>query len=310
MNDRQTIALTAGREIRERLRSRAWRASLAVQIAIVLLIVVISAISGGDDSTSYEVGASGPEAVALVNGLQSQTIRDVTVATKEVDDEAAGRADVADGELDAAVIDGELVIGPDTDDELIGLLQASAQRDRSERTLQDAGLEEEQIRHALDPAGLPVTEVGTDSASAEGIAFIGSLLLYLGILGSGYLVTSGVVEEKSSRVVELLLATIRPVHLLAGKVVGIGLLGLAQLLLTVVVGVGAALLSGQIDLPASTGATVSPQPRLLRARLRPLRLRVRRGRRDRLPSGGRRQRHDADHDRDGRRLPGLVLDRR
>ena len=198
MNDRQTIALTAGREIRERLRSRAWRASLAVQIAIVLLIVVISAISGGDDSTSYEVGASGPEAVALVNGLQSQTIRDVTVATKEVDDEAAARADVADGELDAAVIDGELVIGPDTDDELIGLLQASAQRDRSERTLQDAGLEEEQIRHALDPAGLPVTEVGADSASAEGIAFIGSLLLYLGILGSGYLVTSGVVEEKSS----------------------------------------------------------------------------------------------------------------
>ena len=79
----------------------------AVQIAIVLLIVVISAISGKRTTrANYEVGASGPEAVALVNGLQSQTIRDVTVTTKEVDDEAAGRADVADGELDAAVIDG------------------------------------------------------------------------------------------------------------------------------------------------------------------------------------------------------------
>ncbi len=39
----------------------------------------------------------------------------------------------------------------------------------------------------------------------------------------------GVVEEKSSRVVELLLSTIKPTHLLAGKVIGLGLLGLGQL---------------------------------------------------------------------------------
>lgn len=257
MNDRQTIVLTAGREIRERVRSRAYRASTGIQLLIVLLIVGISAVTGGDDSTSYDIGASGTEAVALVDGLQSQTLRDVTVATKEVEDEGVARAQVADGELDAAVVDGELIIGPDTDDELIGLLQGSAQRDRAERTLEDAGLEEEQIRHALDPAGLPIVEVGEDRESGDGIAFIGSLLLYLGILGSAFLVTSGVVEEKGSRVVELLLATIRPVHLLAGKVIGIGLVGILQLALTVIVGVAAALLSGQIDLPSSTVATVA-----------------------------------------------------
>ena len=47
----------------------------------------------------------------------------------------------------------------------------------------------------------------------------------------GQWVVSGVVEEKNNRVVELILSTVRPRHLLAGKVIGIGLLGLAQLAL-------------------------------------------------------------------------------
>ena len=68
----------------------------------------------------------------------------------------------------------------------------------------------------------------------------------------GQWVLTGVVEEKSNRVVELILATVRPRHLMAGKVVGIGLLGLGQVAL--VGGVGAALLvAGVFDAPASLG---------------------------------------------------------
>ena len=48
------------------------------------------------------------------------------------------------------------------------------------------------------------------------------LLLYGQLIGYGFWVAVGVVEEKSSRVVEILLATIRPRQLLAGKVIGIG----------------------------------------------------------------------------------------
>ena len=60
---------------------------------------------------------------------------------------------------------------------------------------------------------------------------------------------TGVVEEKSNRVVELILSTVRPRHLLAGKVIGIGLLGLAQLAL--VAGLAAVLLAaGVFDAPA------------------------------------------------------------
>ena len=57
------------------------------------------------------------------------------------------------------------------------------------------------------------------------------LILYGQLLTYGFWVATGVVEEKSSRVIEVLLATIRPKDLLAGKVIGLGLLGLGQLLI-------------------------------------------------------------------------------
>ena len=64
------------------------------------------------------------------------------------------------------------------------------------------------------------------------------------------------VEEKSNRVVELILSTVRPRHLLVGKVVGIGLLGLTQLAL--VAGLAAVLLAaGVYDAPSSLGRSVA-----------------------------------------------------
>jgi ABC-2 type transport system permease protein len=69
-------------------------------------------------------------------------------------------------------------------------------------------------------------------------------------------VLAGVVEEKSNRVVELILSTVRPRHLLAGKVIGIGLLGLAQLAL--VAGLASTLLAaGVFDAPASLGGSLA-----------------------------------------------------
>jgi ABC-2 type transport system permease protein len=65
---------------------------------------------------------------------------------------------------------------------------------------------------------------------------------------NGQAVAQGVVEEKSSRVVELLLATIRPWQLMAGKVLGIGIMGLVQVLLIAIVGVAAGLATGVLTL--------------------------------------------------------------
>lgn len=257
MTPRRAVSLTARRELRERLRSRAFRASVALQLAIVLVIVAVSALSGDDGPQSYEVGVSGAAATQLVNGLASQSSPDFTIGAEDVEGEAAAREQVAGGELDAAVVDERLIVGPDTDEQLSALIQEAAARSESTSALEREGLDQADINRALNPPALPTLEVGQDEASAEGIAFVGSLLLYLGILGFGYVVTSGIVEEKASRVVELILSTIRPSQLLAGKVIGIGLLGLLQLALTAGVGLAAAVLSGQIDLPSTTPQTIA-----------------------------------------------------
>lgn len=254
MTPLRAIRLTARREVRERLRSRAFQAGIAIQVGIVLLIVVISALSGGD-SRSYDVGVRGAESTALVDGLRTSSIEDVTISIEEVASAAEGEELVTAGELDAALVDGTLITASGTDDELVALIQSANGRDEVRAGLEREGLDGEAIASALNPRPLPVEEVGEDQGSAEGIAFVGSLLLYLGILGFGFVVTSGIVEEKGSRVVELILSTIRPSQLLAGKVLGIGLLGLLQLVLTAGVGIAAALLSGQIELPSSTAET-------------------------------------------------------
>jgi ABC-2 type transport system permease protein len=88
------------------------------------------------------------------------------------------------------------------------------------------------------------------------VAYVGSLLLFMSLAVYGQWVLGGVVEEKHNRVVELVLATTRPRHLLAGKVIGIGLLGLAQL--AAVAGLGAVLIvAGVYDAPASLGGSLA-----------------------------------------------------
>ena len=72
----------------------------------------------------------------------------------------------------------------------------------------------------------------------------------------GYAIASNVVVEKSSRVVEVILAAIRPVQLLAGKLIGVGILGLIQIAVIAAVGLAISIPGGAISLPSSTFETV------------------------------------------------------
>lgn len=120
---------------------------------------------------------------------------------------------------------------------------------RAGEALRSEGVSGDAARRALDPPPLGTRSLeGERDSGDEGVAFTASLLLYLQLIIYGLAVASGVVEEKSSRVVEVLLASIPPRALLAGKIAGIGLLGLLQLLLTAVVGLGLASASGAIEL--------------------------------------------------------------
>jgi ABC-2 type transport system permease protein len=255
MSNRHAVFLTARREVRELLRSRAFRVSTAIQLAIVIAIVVISGLTSGDSTDKFDVGYVGPEAQRVVEAAQKrQASVDAELTVHAYNDEAGARAAVADDDLDVAVVTAGLVARSNPSETLIALLQGASASVRGTEVLERQGVGPDEIQAALEPQPLTVTEVG-EPASGSGIAFVGSLLLYIAILSFGFVVATAVVVEKASRVVEVVLSAIRPIQLLTGKVLGVGLLGLVQVLLVTGVGLGISVAIGSIELPSSTAET-------------------------------------------------------
>jgi len=72
-----------------------------------------------------------------------------------------------------------------------------------------------------------VTESSTEVATIIGMVF--TVLIYMFILMYGNMVMQAVLEEKKTRIVEVMVSSVKPVNLLIGKIVGIGLVGITQL---------------------------------------------------------------------------------
>jgi ABC-2 type transport system permease protein len=173
------------------------------------------------------------------------------------DDEAAARTAVKDGDVDAALLgpsgaEPELVVKSDGGQSK-ALVQGAVQGLAVSQQLAEAGVS----LHA--PPTVQVVALDPNAAAdveAAVVAAVGVFLLYGLLILFCQFVAQGVVEEKSSRVVELLLATMRPWQLLTGKVIGLGFLGLAQMLVIGVIGVAGALTFGVVDLPGRLIGTV------------------------------------------------------
>ena len=245
MNGREAITLVARREIDERLHSRVFVVST---VLMLLLVGGSTALNGAlSKQPTYRVAAVAPAPSGLGAALRRAAKPfDAKVELRIVASPAAAREQLTDKSVDAAVL-----LASDR-------LAFRANVDRKLAALVDTAVRA--VRNHLPPAELSVVTLQrpdrqtTDSATA--VAYIGSLLLLMTLAIYGQWVLTGVVEEKSNRVVELVLSTVRASHLLAGKVIGIGLLGLGQVAL--VGGLAATLLAaGVFDAPASLGPNLA-----------------------------------------------------
>jgi ABC-2 type transport system permease protein len=217
------VRLVARREVTERVRERSFMISTGITLAIVVFVVVLPSLLGFGGPSQYTVAAGDPAAQAVVEravALQDEFDLELTIVD-------------AGADPDAVLEDGAIKSVEPLDDSLLGLLQVANQQADAEAKPALAVESEE----PADP----------ERDAKAGLAFFVVLILYAQLLTYGYWVASGVVEEKSSRVVEVLLSTIRPRHLLAGKVLGLGVLGLGQLLLIAAIGVAVASATGALD---------------------------------------------------------------
>lgn len=256
------IKLTARRELVERtMRDRSFIISTLITLVILVAIIFVPKLFGSDDPEEFDVGLVGAASQPLGQALTAQgEAAGVRIRTQQPATAAEAEAAVRDDSLDLAVIDGRELVAKDEVDEQLGLLvQAASGSARAQQTLQAAGVEPAQIQAALAPPPLPVRSlepVDEDARSKRTIATVAVFLLYGQLIGYCFAVSMGVVEEKSTRVVEVLLATVRPVQLLAGKIIGIGLVGLLQLAVIGAVGLAVAVASNAITLPPDAAGTI------------------------------------------------------
>jgi ABC-2 type transport system permease protein len=261
----RAVRLIAGRELRTRLRSKAFRIStLALVVLVVAFAFVMHSVTSG--SSAEQVGV-----VPSANGLARQVQATAAalgqdIQTVPVHDEAAGRQRLKDGELDALVLgtDGprlRVVVDKKLGDNLRTVLTAAAGQSVLDGQITRLGGNPSVVARNVGQASVQVTSLHpapTFNPQRLAVGSVAGVLIYLALMFTGQSVAQGVVEEKSSRVVELLLSTIRPWQLMAGKVVGIGLVGLLQVCAVGIAGALAGRLSGSltISLSATIGSVL------------------------------------------------------
>jgi ABC-2 type transport system permease protein len=249
------VRLVAAREVSSRIRDKNFIVSSVVIIVLLLGLLAFQVVAGSGDSGS-RLGIVGDDG-RLGAAVQAQAEAvGVDVEVVDYTDEAAARAAVEDEEVDGVLLDGAgpapelLVTGRDATLEALvgGAVSGVAISDR----LLEAGVDLQSLPEvAVTPLG-----GSDDDGQRVAVAVIGVVVLYGLLLLFAQFVAQGVVEEKSSRVVELLLATMRPWQLLAGKILGLGLLGLGQMVVIGVVGVTAALALDVVEVPGEVIGTV------------------------------------------------------
>ena len=208
----QSTWLVADREMRMRLRSKAFVLSTAITLLAILLSIVIGSIVSATASNP-QVAAVGSAVGALeeVPGLDVQEARSV----QEAEDL------VREGEVEAAIV-------PDPDAQPLGIRIVALDSTPGD------------VIRALSVS--PPVDLLDDSAQDEALVYFVALgfglVFFMSALTFGGTISQSVVEEKQTRVVELLMAAIPVRALLAGKVLGNSILAFAQI--AVIAGVGLA----------------------------------------------------------------------
>jgi ABC-2 type transport system permease protein len=251
-----TTGLVASREVRQRLRGRTFRVvTLLILVAVAAAIVIPTLTNSGSAKRIGVNGslAAGDRAAVLATAAELKTR--VTLVPEP--SPAALAADVRSGRVDFGIAgDQRLVVDkalPTAGTSVTAtLVRALSTVLGIRRAQQAARLSASQAAALLAARPLPVVSLQPTPGNSNGrnTAMIGLVLLF--VMLTQYLTWTliGVMEEKSSRVVEVLLATVRPAQLLGGKVLGIGLMVFAQAALIVAfalalaAGVGSSFLHG------------------------------------------------------------------
>jgi ABC-2 type transport system permease protein len=241
------VWLIAKREYLERVRTKAFIIST---ILIPLLMgggIIVSVVSQGHaKSTSHIAVVSSDQQLATDLQAELENGKDSKMSVEVISPPVASTRGTLDGELANKDLDGYLWITPATaantrptfaytprstgdfvtKETISSALRTVLVRER----LAHQGMVATDVAALMQPVEIDTTQAGkaTDTTSSFIAIYVLFFLMYMVIMLYGMNVARSIIEEKTSRVFEVLLATIKPEEMMAGKMIGVGSVGLTQ----------------------------------------------------------------------------------
>jgi len=262
------VATIARREYAERIKQRGWIIGTVIGVIVIVALSFLPAILL---SLSGVFGGPTKLAVVTPDAKAELAIKDALVTKSGgydvsfTSDEASGpslpprvAARLRAGKFDAALVayrepDGDLAFRyyprkssalGDTSGLRQQLLRAVLEADTNAATA--AQIERRMNFHFSVQSLNARYRNATEEGISQALSVFLLIVMYMAVILYGVTVAQGVIEEKSNRVMELMIAALRPAQLLAGKIIGIGLLALTQFALFGLVGLIMLVVSGII----------------------------------------------------------------
>ncbi len=253
--------LVTRREVVSRITDKSFLIGTALMV--VMLAGFIGFTAWQDEKTDQVTLGATPDSVTMARAVVASApdVDDnVEVAVVELDDEAAAKAALKEDDVDAwlhPVDDGwELTSESSEQDSLTAVVRTVVRQQVLADHAAGAGTTVEDLESGSAVSTAFLRGDAEKAAVAQAVGFVFVFLFYFAALVFGMQLASSVIEEKQSRIVEIIAAAIPLRHLLAGKVLGNTALAVIQLLVYLTVGlVGLSFTPYKSYVPALSGPT-------------------------------------------------------
>lgn len=235
-------AIVAAREIVVRLTNRAFLVSTLITLVFIAGFGAFS-VWQGSRTTTYTVAVAGADGRALVERAATSARQDddkVSVVASTVSGEPAARALVDEGSADAWLHETgsgwTLTSADDADLALRTAVETALRGTALERNAASAGTTVQALEQGTTLTTTRFDGQVGNSGAVKGATFAFALLFFMAAMMFGQQIAASVVEEKQSRLVEILATAIPLRQLLAGKILGNSVIALGQVVLFAGVG--------------------------------------------------------------------------
>ncbi len=253
--------LVTRREVVSRITDKSFL--IGTVLMVTMLVGFIGFTAWQDEKTDEVTLGATPDSVAMATAVAdgaSEVDDKVDVTLVELDDEAAAEQALEEDEVDAwlhPVADGwELTSESSEQESLTAVVDAVVRQRVLAENAADAGTTVKELEAGSAVSTAFLRGDAERAAVAQAVGFVFVFLFYIAALIFGMQLASSVIEEKQSRIVEIIAAAIPLRHLLAGKVLGNTALAMIQLLIYLAVGlVGLSFTPYKSYVPALSGPT-------------------------------------------------------